>query len=360
MRLLLVISPMIEKGIGKIFSSHNIPFIPVNKPSNEINQRLNVPLNISRSISSSNIGKTVQNKIKNLFRTSKTIDNMNYLFVNRNKYLSKTNENLFICKSSSNLSHSQPNLNENFNNHSEKSPLIKYDKNIKITTKYENQNKLNTKINYLHRSHSCNDNIIIESNNKHCSVIKNFKTNSTKIKLRNSLNQSQSSLSLNKQTNNINKSEQSIYSYSSQIDKHNSIKSLVIDQYSKDKTTKQDNDVLILIASWVLRSPEDFQDYLVQKELKTFFSLLESLRSSFRTWTSQIKEILALQDDDIQLDKQIDDVITEDIYREYIKMQRDIIYGRLICSKEEAATLAALQLRIQTWPEENIDIIQGY
>ncbi|CAF3686845.1 unnamed protein product [Rotaria sp. Silwood1] len=353
-----LISPMIEKGIGKIFSSHNIPFIPVNKPSNEINQRLNVPLNISRSISSSNIGKTVQNKIKNLFRTSKTIDNMNYLFVNRNKYLSKTNENLFICKSSSNLSHSQPNLNENFNNHSEKSPLIKYDKNIKIITKYENQNKLNTKINYLHRSHSCNDNIIIESNNKHCSLIKNFKTNSTKIKLRNSLNQSQSSLSLNKQTNNINKSEQSIYSYSSQIDKHNSIKSLVIDQYSKDKTTKQDNDVLILIASWVLRSPEDFQDYLVQKELKTFFSLLESLRSSFRTWTSQIKEILALQDDDIQLDKQIDDVITEDIYREYIKMQRDIIYGRLICSKEEAATLAALQLRIQTWPEENIDIIQ--
>ncbi|CAF4978644.1 unnamed protein product, partial [Rotaria sp. Silwood1] len=101
-----------------------------------------------------------------------------------------------------------------------------------------------------------------------------------------------------------------------------------------------------------------FIDYLVQKELKTFFSLLESLRSSFRTWTSQIKEILALQDDDIQLDKQIDDVITEDIYREYIKMQRDIIYGRLICSKEEAATLAALQLRIQTWPEENIDIIQ--
>jgi len=38
-----------------------------------------------------------------------------------------------------------------------------------------------------------------------------------------------------------------------------------------------------------------FVDYLVQKELKSFFTLLESLRSSFRTWTSQIKEILNLQ-----------------------------------------------------------------
>ncbi|CAF3526547.1 unnamed protein product [Rotaria sp. Silwood2] len=39
-------------------------------------------------------------------------------------------------------------------------------------------------------------------------------------------------------------------------------------------------------------------------------------------------------------------------------MQRNIVNGRLICSKEEAATLAALQLRIQSWPEDNIDIRQ--
>lgn len=55
----------------------------------------------------------------------------------------------------------------------------------------------------------------------------------------------------------------------------------------------------------------------------------------------------------------MDDVTTEDIYREYIKMQRDIVSGRLICSKEEAATLAAVQLRLETWPEENLDLVQG-
>ncbi len=50
------------------------------------------------------------------------------------------------------------------------------------------------------------------------------------------------------------------------------------------------------------------------------------------------------------------DATNEDIYREYIKMQRDIVSGRLICSKEEAATLAAVQLRLEAWPEENLDL----
>ena len=40
-----------------------------------------------------------------------------------------------------------------------------------------------------------------------------------------------------------------------------------------------------------------FLDYLVQKELRSFFALLESLHNSFRSWTSQIKDILALQVD---------------------------------------------------------------
>lgn len=55
----------------------------------------------------------------------------------------------------------------------------------------------------------------------------------------------------------------------------------------------------------------------------------------------------------------MDDVTTEDISREYIKMQRDIVSGRLICSKEEAANLAAVQLRLEAWPEENLDLAEG-
>ena len=40
-------------------------------------------------------------------------------------------------------------------------------------------------------------------------------------------------------------------------------------------------------------------------------------------------------------------------------MQRDIVLGRLICSKEEAATLAAVQLRLEAWPEENLELAEG-
>ena len=41
-------------------------------------------------------------------------------------------------------------------------------------------------------------------------------------------------------------------------------------------------------------------------------------------------------------------------------MQQDIVSGRLLCSKEEAATLAAVQLRLESWPEENHDLAEGF
>ena len=55
----------------------------------------------------------------------------------------------------------------------------------------------------------------------------------------------------------------------------------------------------------------------------------------------------------------MDDGNNEDVYRDYVKMQRDIVSGRLICSKEEAATLAAVQLRLEAWPEENLELAEG-
>ena len=100
-------------------------------------------------------------------------------------------------------------------------------------------------------------------------------------------------------------------------------------------------------------------DQLVQKELKSFFALLESLRSSFRTWTSQIKEILGLQDNDVPNGLAMDEQSNENIHQEFVKMQQEIVSGRLLCSKEEAATLAAVQLRLESWPEENLDLAEG-
>ncbi|CAF0723640.1 unnamed protein product, partial [Didymodactylos carnosus] len=158
-------------------------------------------------------------------------------------------------------------------------------------------------------------------------------------------------------SNNDNKSSESLFSFPSPTHKECSSKSLIMVPMKGGGTTKQGNEILYLIANWVLRSPEDFQDYLVQKELRSFFALLESLRDSFRSWTDQIKELVPLYVEDIESPSCSGiDVSNENIYREYLKMQRDIVSGTLICSKEEAATLAALQLRLETWPDENLEL----
>ena len=56
---------------------------------------------------------------------------------------------------------------------------------------------------------------------------------------------------------------------------------------------------------------------------------------------------------------QVDNTVGEDMHREYHRMQRDIVSGRLLCSKDEAATLAALQIRLEAWPEENFELLEG-
>ncbi|CAF3485478.1 unnamed protein product [Adineta steineri] len=300
--------------------------------------------------------------------------------------------------------------------HSEQTPLLdrrsesKRQSHTKASfdSKHNNQNqkpkhtRLNREglhlpldIDGLHRSRSCADGIILPSNNHHHhnhhqeidllnetsiipTIIPNHQSNNTDIVSLHSLDSTGSSLStylspqqpittqlsappqlISNGKNDINKSQESLFSCSSPVHKQHSLKSLIMAATTKDTATKQGNEVLFLIANWVLRSPEDFQDYLVQKELRSFFTLLESLRSSFRSWTSQIKEILSLQDVESPLGTEMDDCTTEDIYREYVKMQRDIVSGRLICSKEEAATLAAVQLRLEAWPDENLDLAEG-
>ncbi|CAF3718220.1 unnamed protein product [Adineta steineri] len=389
-------------GTG-LLTTHTIPFVAVRTPSDDSNHSSSINTSLLRRMSSSemcnqqsslNTRTFVRKTVENFFRSSKTTDNMSTILVNKNNLLtniSKCNRNIFKLKSSSHLSHSQPTVNETLHcespliNHNEHSPLIDRRVNDKLKISVDNKKKpslnrqglhLQLDTDCLQRSRSYADGIIIPTNNQEIDLINTppitslQPNNSDAISMRSSdstvsslsaylSTQRQSNQQLNaKSINDLNKSQESIFSFSSPTHKQRSIKSLIMAATTRDKSTKQENDVLVLIASWVLRSPEDFQDYLVQKELKSFFTLLESLRSSFRIWTSQIKEILALQDTDVPLNTEIDDVTTDDIYREYVRMQRDIVSGRLICSKEEAAALAAVQLRLETWPEENLDLAE--
>jgi hypothetical protein len=298
-------------GGGGLLSSLHIPFVAVRTPSDESNRSSSFNGSPSRRIStsdaynqgtSSNNCTSVRKTVKNFFRSSKTIDNMSFVLLNGNNILtniSKCNRNFFKLKSSSHLSHSQPIVTESlhcdspFINHSEQTPLIerrklsKQDENPDNTNNNNNQQKrlnrqglhLQLDMDCLPRSRSCTDGIILPSNNQDIELTNPPTTtnlqpnnNSEAASLRSS-DSTASSLSayvspqqhlLTEQTNGnnkneINKSQESIFSLSSPVRKQCSIKSLIMAAAAKDKATKQDNDVLVLIASWVLRSPEDFQ-----------------------------------------------------------------------------------------------------
>lgn len=285
---------------------------------------------------------------------------------NRNLSKSKFSSTL----SNNQLSHSQPIVTESMMNdnlyfesplvgHSEQTPLIDRRKDSREADQLKasvddtqekstkeprlNRNGLHLALDTegLHRSRSCTDDIILPNNQQENDLANGINlvptltaslqpNHSEVVSLRSSDSTASSlsaylisqpafpgQLSAPSQMNgsgkhDMSKSQESLFSYSSPVQKQRSFKSLMMAASTKDPTTKQGNEVLFLIASWVLRSPEDFQgkclnhlsrfdtclfsaDYLVQKELRSFFALLESLRSSFRSWTSQIKEILALQ-----------------------------------------------------------------
>jgi hypothetical protein len=283
-------------GGGGFLTTHHVPFVAVRTPSDDSNRLSSFTSSVSRHNPRPSVRKTV----KNLFRSSKTIDNMSSVLNNGNHILtncSKYNQNFLKLKSSSHLSHSQPIVNENFAcdspflHHSEETPLIerriesKHLKTLVDNTKHIRSNRqelhLSIDANALPRSRSCNDGIIISSNNQENDstnpMISSLQPNNSEGASSRSSESTISSLSAylstqqvlsNQEKKELNKSQESIFSCSSPIHKHRSFKSLAMEAATQDKATKQDNDVLVLIANWVLRSPEDFQG--IEKTKRNF------------------------------------------------------------------------------------------
>jgi hypothetical protein len=283
-------------GIGLLIPRH-VPFVAVHTPSNDSSQlRRTSSSDIYYQQSSPDTRTSVRKRVEKFFRLSKTIDNMSTAFSHGNN-LSKSNRHFFKLNSSSHLSHSQPIVTENlhcdspFINHTEQTPLIdrrNETNHPKTPLDYTKQISLNRKelhlpldTDCLHRSRSYADGIIPLSNNQEIDLTNPTTTplilslqpnNTDAISLRSSdstisslsgyvsTQQPLSSQQINGNTKqDINKSQESIFSFSSPVHKQRSIKSLIMAAAAKDKTTKQDNDVLLLIRSWALRSPEDFQ-----------------------------------------------------------------------------------------------------
>lgn len=58
---------------------------------------------------------------------------------------------------------------------------------------------------------------------------------------------------------------------------------------------KPGTEVLTLISTWIKNAPNDFLDTRVIDEIKTFFNQLDSLKSSFKPWTTKLKQALNLE-----------------------------------------------------------------
>lgn len=267
----------------------------------------------------SNTRMSVRETVKSFFRSSKTVDNMasgtngHHHLTNHSsddrRHGSKSKISSMLINNQ--LSHSQPivtnlSINENgsfdsaFIGHSEQTPLLDRRNDLKqmidpSKISFDDPPETNPKeirlnrqglhlpldIDGLHRSRSCTDAIVLPTANgetTNSTVMTNLHPNHSEVASLRSSDSNASSLSAflptqtavttqlsapSNTTSNgkteMSKSQESLFSCSSPVQKQPSFKSLLMAASTKDPTTKQGNDVLVLIASWVLRSPEDFQ-----------------------------------------------------------------------------------------------------
>ena len=283
--LFFLVSNENPTAVGRTTPLH-IPFVAVYTPSDD-NHRL---MNLTNHNPQISLRKTMAN----FFRTSKTIDNISSMLNPGHTLLSlisPNNGNHSRLRTSTHLSHSQPSINENMHCHSpflihtEQIPLIErriptnnHKNSLDSKPIHSSRQELHLLSNNTHlpRSRSCTDGMNrsnrLENDSPHPVIasLQPRSSDTTSIRSGDSTGSSLSAYLTTQQQmntpqsnahrkNEMNKSQESIFSFSSPLCKARSIKSLIMAAATKDRTTRQDNDVLLLIASWVLRSPEDFQ-----------------------------------------------------------------------------------------------------
>ena len=208
----------------------HVPFVSVRTPSTD------------ESRPSSTRTSIVKKHWTKFFRSSKTLENL------------RDNERL-----RPHLSYSQPAVWKNlwtFNDENEKTPLIN---RPALNVPNENEN--------LQRSLSCSEGIhpieapVVVSNclQTTTSDVVSLRSSDSATSSLSAYLSAQPGLNLHSSQGNITKSQESLFSFSSPARKHRSFKSLFMAAATKEQVAKPGNDVLFLIASWVLRSPEDFQ-----------------------------------------------------------------------------------------------------
>ena len=257
----------------------NVPFVAVRTPSDDSHRSSSFASSVTAvDPNSSASGVSLRKSTKSFFRTSKTTENISGILVNGARR-SKGARPTLTFKSTpgsirSQLSHSQPTVtvNQLFDasaeiDPSEQTPLSEHrsNRNGKSPSDYPNTKSTRLNRQALHLPLDIEEMCCSSSYADGILSPVNQQQEGTSPHSSDSAASSLSAYLSPQQTLNLqlstNKSQESLFSFSSPVQKQRSFKSLLMSAGTKDQANKQGNEVLFLIASWVLRSPEDFQGH---------------------------------------------------------------------------------------------------
>ncbi|KAL4231816.1 hypothetical protein ACF0H5_009392 [Mactra antiquata] len=117
--------------------------------------------------------------------------------------------------------------------------------------------------------------------------------------------------------------------------------------------------VLRVIETWMTICQADLEgSQLVVHEMREFLKKLSVLGPEYKVWCQKILSALNLEEicTSDENSESPDDVL----HAQYKQIQELILSGELPCTKEEAATLAGIQLHLEeAWPENEITKLDG-
>ncbi|XP_052101647.1 uncharacterized protein LOC127735503 isoform X2 [Mytilus californianus] len=113
--------------------------------------------------------------------------------------------------------------------------------------------------------------------------------------------------------------------------------------------------VLKVIETWINVCSNDLDcSNLIVHEMRDFLRKLSVLGHDYKTWCHKIGALLHLEEKSVAKQRTENTDDPEYIKAMYKKLQKLVVSGELPCTKEEAATLASIQLHIEeAWPEND-------
>ncbi|XP_060069522.1 uncharacterized protein LOC132549598 [Ylistrum balloti] len=114
--------------------------------------------------------------------------------------------------------------------------------------------------------------------------------------------------------------------------------------------------VLRVVETWIRVCSNDLDcSSLIVHEMRDFLRKMSVLGHEYKAWCQKIGGLLHLEEKNVMKQRSLNADDPDNVNAQYKKLQQLVVAGDIPCSKEEAATLASIQLHIEeAWPEHNL------